>query len=94
MRSRTTSRFRRQLNALPPSVQQQARQAYRQFKADNPHGGLRLKQVHASSIFSVRIARKYRALGKRDDKGMLWFWIGSHADYDLVLKQVANRRPP
>ena len=46
------------------------------------------KPVHQREpIYSVRIARNYRALGKLDDKGMLWFWIGSHADYDRFLGQ-------
>jgi hypothetical protein len=50
---------------------------------------LRFKQVHPSQpIFSVRITRGYRAVGKRDRLGMLWFWIGSHADYDKLLSQL------
>ena len=29
---------------------------------------------------------KYRALGIEIDEGMLWFWIGTHAEYDKLLK--------
>jgi len=28
---------------------------------------------------------KYRALGVEIDEGMLWFWIGTHAEYDKLL---------
>ena len=50
---------------------------------------LHFKPVHQREpIYSVCIARNHRALGKRDDKGMLWFWIGSHADYDRFLGQT------
>lgn len=89
MKSRRTRRFKRLFDALPQEVQEQARRAYRQLR-DNPrHGSLRLKRVHPEeAIYSVRITRGYRALGKRarDGEGMLWFWIGSHADYERVLK--------
>jgi hypothetical protein len=27
----------------------------------------------------------YRALGVRRDDTIVWFWIGSHADYDKLL---------
>jgi mRNA-degrading endonuclease RelE of RelBE toxin-antitoxin system len=88
VRSRTTKRFRKQLAALPEEVQQQAKQAYQQFKRDPWHSSLRFKQVHPSqAIYSVRVTKGYRAVGKRDEQGMLWYWIGSHADYDQLLKR-------
>ena len=89
MRSRTTRGFRDRLRALPESVQRAAREAYRRFQVDPWHNSLQFKRVHPRlSIYSVRIAKHYRAVGKRDDEGMLWFWIGSHADYDQMLKQI------
>ena len=36
---------------------------------------------------SVHITKGCRALGLRDDEGILWFWIGSHADYSRVLER-------
>jgi hypothetical protein len=27
----------------------------------------------------------YRALAREADDGYLWFWIGSHADYDRMI---------
>lgn len=90
MRSRTTVRFRKQLAALPKEVRQQARSAYQQFKQNPRHRSLRFKQVHPQAIYSARITKGYRAVGKRDKdgRGILWFWIGSHADYDKLLKQL------
>ena len=86
MKSRTTSRFQKQLGALPEEVQHQARKAYQQFKRDPWHNSLRFKQIHPSKpLYSVRVTKGYRAVGKRDEKGMLWFWIGSHADYDKLI---------
>lgn len=88
MRSRTTRRFRKQIAALPEEVQRQAKKAYQQFKHDPWHRSLRFKQVHPSEpIYAVRVTKGYRAVGKRDDQVMLWYWIGSHADYDKLLKR-------
>ena len=52
------------------------------------HPGLRFKRIHDSlPIYSVRIGKGYRAVGKRDENGVVWFWIGSHANYDKLLSQ-------
>jgi len=67
----------------------QARTAYKQFLRDPWYPALHFKRVHpALPIYSVRISRGYRALGRRDDRGVLWFWIGSHADYDPFLSRI------
>ena len=34
---------------------------------------------------TVRITRDYRAIGAIADDTIIWFWIGSHADYDRML---------
>ena len=42
-------------------------------------------------IYSVRIGLGYRALGVREADEIVWFWIGSHADYDQLLSDLAAR---
>jgi hypothetical protein len=34
----------------------------------------------------VRVGSNYRALGVSVDEGVLWFWIGSHAEYDRLIE--------
>ena len=86
MKSRTTSRFRKAFAELPKDIQDKAREAYRKFQDDPTHPSLRYKQVHPNRpIYSVRITLNYRALGVRDDDEIVWFWIGSHSDYDRLL---------
>jgi hypothetical protein len=34
---------------------------------------------------SVRVGLRYRALAVEVEGGYLWFWIGSHADYDKLI---------
>ncbi len=89
MNSRTTRRFRELFAALPAHVQQQAREAYRLFRQNPAHPGLRFKQVHADPpIYSARVGISYRAVGVRDGDTIIWYWTGSHADYDNLLKQL------
>jgi hypothetical protein len=72
-------------------VQTRARAAYRLFRQDPAHPSLRFKLVHASrAIYSVRIGLAYRALAVRDGEDLIWFWIGSHADYDQLLRTLAR----
>ena len=89
MNSRTTRRFRELLAALPAHVRPQAREAYRLFQQDPAHPGLRFKQVHAHPpIYSARVSISYRAVGVLDADTVVWYWIGSHADYDKLLAQL------
>lgn len=88
MKSRTTAKFRKAFSQLPKEVQEQARKAYRQFQEDPGHPGLRFKRVHPKlQIYSARASKDYRAVGLRDGDTIVWFWIGTHADYDLLLSQ-------
>jgi len=83
MISHTTERFRKLFGELPKEVQKQAREAYTQFKNDPYHPGLHFKRIHSKRpIYSIRISRDYRALGIQQDGEVIWFWIGSHSDYE------------
>jgi hypothetical protein len=87
--SHTSARFRHAFEALPERVQRSARRAYRVFAKNPQHPSLQFKQVHPSRpIFSARVALGYRALGVRDGDDLIWFWVGSHADYDQLLSQL------
>lgn len=89
MKSRTTAQFRKMFANLPEQVQEQTRTAYRQFKQDPSYPSLRFKKVHPKlPIYSARINRDYRAVGQLDDDTVIWFWVGSHAEYDMLLAQL------
>lgn len=89
MKSRTTVQFRKLFDGLPKTVQEQTRKAYRQFKEDPSYPSLRFKKVHPKlSVYSARINKDYRAVGQLEDDTVIWFWVGSHAEYDLLLDQL------
>jgi mRNA-degrading endonuclease RelE of RelBE toxin-antitoxin system len=87
--SKTTEQFRKLFAQLPKQIRKQAKESYSQFNKDPFHPGLRFKKVHSTRpIYAVRIAKNYRALGIQTDNKIIWFWIGSHSDYDKLLKQI------
>ena len=87
MRSRTTGRFRAAFAGLSARVQKQARKAHRLFLEQPHHPSLHFKRVHSEKpIYSVRISIDYRALGVRERNTMIWFWIGSHSDYEKIIR--------
>ncbi len=89
MSSRTTQHFRKEFQRLPSRVQRQAQQAYRLFISNPHHSSLHFKQVHPTKpIYSVRISIDYRAVGTREGDTIVWFWIGSHAEYDKLLARL------
>jgi hypothetical protein len=86
VRSRTTASFRKALEALPPQVRAKAHRAYELFRSNPNHPGLRFKPVHPSRpIYSVRIGIHYRALGVLEGDDIIWFWVGSHDDYERLI---------
>jgi hypothetical protein len=88
MNSHTTDKFRKAFAELPADVQKQARQAYHLFIENPHHPSLRFKSIHPTRpIYSVHIGLNYRAVGIRDEDDMIWYWIGSHADYDKLIQQ-------
>ena len=89
MKSQTTDRFRKAFRNLPADIQKRARTTYQLWKENNQHPSLHFKQVHQNEpIFSVRISLSYRALGVKYNNEMIWFWIGSHEEYNKLVEQL------
>lgn len=87
MNSRTTTKFWRLYDKLPKEIKAQAKKNYKLFREDPTHPGLFFKKVHPQQpIFSIRISKDYRAIGIKDANNIIWFWIGSHSDYDKLLQ--------
>lgn len=87
MRSRGTAKFWALFAALPPDVQKSAHDKYRLFRSDPRHGSLQFKQIHATrQIYSVRIGLGYRAVGVMSEGTIIWFWAGSHRDYERLIR--------
>ena len=69
---------------LPAAIQQLADKNYELLKADPEHPSLHFKKV--GSYRSVRVGISYRALGIVDEDAVIWFWIGSHDEYERLIR--------
>jgi hypothetical protein len=69
---------------LPVAVQSLADRNFDRLKQDASYPSLHFKP--AGRFWSARIGLHYRALAVKDGDDFVWFWIGSHAEYDRLLK--------
>ena len=78
-----TPRFWRCYRELPQEVRQLADRSYTLLKTDPSHRSLQFKKV--GRFWSVRVGRRHRALAVEHKNGVVWFWIGTHAEYDRLV---------
>ena len=83
MRHRKNARFQKAFDALPATVRAQAVKSFDLLKQDPSHPSLHFKKLRR--YWSVRVGGGYRALAVEADDGLVWFWIGSHAEYDRIV---------
>ncbi len=72
-------------NKLPISIKELADRNFQILKANPRHPSLHLKKVN--KYWSVRVGIKYRAVAIELEEGLLWFWIGSHGEYDKIIQE-------
>ena len=91
MRSTTSAGFRQLLGELLADAQKQARAAYRLFRRSPQHPSLQFKRLwRTPPIYSARVGINYRAVGVMDGDLVVWYWIGTHADYDQLIKKLPH----
>ena len=78
-----SARFWRAYDALPAEVRALADVCYARLKVDPRHPSLHFKRV--GRFWLVRVGAHHRALGVDVEDGVLWFWIGTHAEYDALV---------
>jgi hypothetical protein len=84
MRHYASPKFWSCYKALPKDVRDLADKNFELLKANPKHPSLHFKPI--GNLWSVRVGKSYRALGFGKADGILWFWIGSHAEYDGLIK--------
>jgi hypothetical protein len=82
--SRGTADFWERYRGLPSHIRGAAREAFQKFLENPAHPSLRLERLRFDGrAWSVRVTRNYRAVARRyDNDDWLWFWIGSHEEFD------------
>ena len=69
--------------SLPEEARKLADQAYKRLKQDPQYPSLHFKKV--GRFWSARVSGSYRALAVEGADWLVWFWVGSHADYDKLI---------
>lgn len=69
---------------LPPEVKRLADENFELLKMNPRHPSLQFKKV--GRYWSVRVGEKHRTLGVESSRGIVWFWIGPHSEYDRLTK--------
>jgi len=73
---------------LPKEIQTQADKTFHLWKENRHHPSLHFKKIDDSPImYSIRIGLNWRALCVQNLDTYIWFWIGSHEDYNQLIKQ-------
>ena len=76
--------FWKSYDKLPKRYQALADEKFDLLKRNPHHPSLHLKQV--GRYWSARVSLKHRALAAEVDRNLLWFWIGTHSEYDELVK--------
>ena len=80
----TTPDFWLHYNRLLPETRSLVDKSFAILKSDPHHASLRLKKV--GNFWAARVGRRHRALAKERKEGLIWFWIGTHDEYERLIK--------
>jgi hypothetical protein len=87
MKSFTTDDFWEMFYQLPLSIQELAREKYELWKVNPLHPSLQFKKIRGN-VYSARITDSYRSVGVIDNGEIVWFFIGTHTEYDNLLSKL------
>ncbi len=86
MNSYLTDNIIEYFKQLPDRIRKLAKKNYLLWKGNPQHPSIDFKNVKSvNNIYSIRIGLGYRALGTVEGEDIIWFWVGSHSDYDKLI---------
>ena len=83
MNHHASSSFWECYKQLPEAIRKLADKNFALLKTNPTHPSLHFKKV--GRFRSARVGRNFRALAVESDDGLLWFWIGNHAEYERLI---------
>ena len=83
MKHFASPRFWECYERLPDVVRELSDKSFELLKANPRHPSLHFKKI--GKYRSVRVGRYYRALAVEVPDGLLWFWIGTHSEYERLV---------
>lgn len=89
MTHRTLPDFWKCYRNLPKEIQELARKNYQLLKVNLHHPSLQSKKTGRSRhLWSVRVGEENRASALNKPESVIWFWIGSHEEYNKLIRQL------
>ena len=82
MNHRATPQFWDCHHRLPGEVKHLADACHALLRKDSRHPSLHLKKVGRRWL--VRVGLHDRAVAVENEADLVWFWIGTHAEYDRI----------
>ena len=82
---RKSKRFRESFEELPEPVKKLAEKNFKLLQSDPRYPSLHFKKI--GDLWSARVGLDYRALAIEDEDDYIWVWIGSHDDYEKIIKK-------
>ena len=81
---KTTERFWKCFNKLPKEIQIISRGQFNLLKNNPHHSSLHFKKV--GKLWSIRVSLDYRAIAVKSGGDFIWGWIGTHDEYERMIK--------
>jgi len=81
---RTAPRFRTLYDNLPHDIRNLADKNFGLLKGNPRHPSLQFKKI--GELWSVRVGRTHRALAIEDGEDFIWVWIGTHDEYERMIR--------
>jgi len=82
---RTTGRFWECYSTLPQDIQELADKNFRLLQDNPQHPSLHFKRV--GGFWSARVGLAHRALAVPDGDDFIWVWIGTHDEYERIIRR-------
>ena len=83
---KATARFWRLFNRFPENLREKAKRNFDLIKKDSLHPSLHFKKV--GNFWSARVGISHRALAIKDGQDFIWVWIGSHTEYERMIREM------
>ncbi len=82
----TTARFWRRFESLPEPAQKASKKNLELLKTNPSHPSLHFKKV--GKFWFAKVGIDHRALAVEDGEDFVWVWIGTHDEYDRIVKEM------
>ncbi len=82
-----SSKFWDYFDALPEPIQKLAREKFSLLKNNPRHPSLDFKPLKGD-VWRVCVGLHYRAYAAREKDAFVWFWIGTHEEYNHRIKRL------